>query len=301
MKAYKTFNLVALLMGFILLAGCNQLLANIEATSVDRAEAQAISAEGEADDHSLPKFYTSHGAHERLGMIDLDTGVGTAIGPYTHPDLEIARTAWFAGNGAIYENEFYTILNKRLHAEASPDEAEARLAKVNMGTGEVELLGAPINLNVIGLEISQCGEIFTTGFSVTNAIGAVYGDTNLYQVDPQDASLTLIGDTGLERIMDLAFDPAGTLWATVGNVLYTLDLETGVPTAMATITEVEDDQEIMGIAFTDDGVLFGTSPWIDGFYTIDPESGLATEVGRHGFEVVHGGDIPMVARDTNCQ
>ena len=139
------------------------------------------------------------------------------------------------------------------------------------------------------------------GFSLTNAIGALYGDTKLYRVDPQDASLTLIGDTGLERIMDLAFDPAGTLWATVGNVLYTLDQETGVPTAISTITGVEEDNEIMGIAFTDDGVLYGTSPWVDGLYTLDPESGLATEVGRHGFQIVHGGDIPMMAEAANCE
>lgn len=250
---------------------------------------------------NLPMFYTSHGAHENLGMIDLDTGAGTHIGRYQHPDLEIARSAWFAPNGAVYHNDFYTILNKRLPAESKPEEAEARLARVDMQTGELTLLGDPINLNLGGLEISPCGEVFAAGFSLTNAIGALYGDTNLYRVDPQDASLTLIGDTGLERIMDLAFDPAGTLWATVGNVLYTLDQETGTPTEKAAITGVEEGNEIMGIAFTSDGMLYGTSPWVDGFYAIDPVSGVATEVGRHGFEIVHGGDIPMVSDNANCE
>jgi hypothetical protein len=249
---------------------------------------------------SPPKFYTSQGAHERLGMINLETGVGIDIGPYKHHELEINRTGWAAANGAVYENEFYTILNKRLAAESTPAEAEARLAKVNMETGQAELLGNLIHLNLMGLEINPCGEVFSTGFSLSNKLGEWYGDTNLYRVDRQDASLALIGDTGIERIMDLAFDPDGTLWATTGNVLYTLDLETGAPTEMAKITGVEADNEIMGIGFTSTGKLFGTTPWVDGFYNIDPTSGVATEVSRHGFKIVHGGDIPMTVKNVSC-
>lgn len=245
------------------------------------------------------KFYTSHNAHSHLSTIDLDSGAGTDIGPYEHRDLYIDRTAWIAGNGAVYKNKFYTILNWRVPVGEDPPEPEARLARVNVKTGKVKVLGSPIDLNLMGLEISHCGEVYATGFSLINALGGFYGDTNLYRVDRKDASLTLVGDTGIERIMDLAFDPEGTLWATVGNKLYTLDMETGSPTEMATITGA--GTEIMGIGFTSSGELFGTTPWSDEFYSIDPASGVATQVGNTGLVIVHGGDIPMVPDDDDCE
>ncbi len=254
------------------------------------------------------KFYTSHEAHSHLGTIDLDSGVGTDIGPYEHRNLVIDISGYLAASGAVYRNHFYTILNRpaRLGEDPPEPKAEARLARVNVHTGKVKLLGSPIDLNLFGLEISHCGEVFATGFSLIHPIGDFHGDTNLYRVDRRDASLTLVGDTGLERIMDLAFDPAGTLWATVGNKLYTLDTDTGTSTEIAAITDVNGDElpieteEIMGIAFTSNGDLFGTSIWSGMLYSIDPESGAATEVGNSGFIAAHGGDIPMIPNDARC-
>lgn len=253
------------------------------------------------------KFYTSHEAHSHLGTIDLDTGEGIDVGPYQNRDLVIDRTNWPAPNGAVYGNHFYTILNRRVPLGEDPPQVEARLARVNARTGKTKLVGSPIPLNLVALEISYCGEAYAVGFTLENALGGWYGDTNLYRVDLHDASLTLVGDTGIERIMDLAFDPDGTLWATVGNKLYTLDLETGAPTEMATITDAAgnplpvETNEIMGIGFTSDGELFGTSPYTDVLYRIDPASGVATEVGTHGFFLPHGGDIPMIPHDTRCR
>ncbi len=247
------------------------------------------------------KFYTSHNAHESLGTIDLDSAAGTDVGPYQNRDLEITRTGWPAANGAIYRNYFYVILNRRIPLDEDPPHVEARLARVNPLTGKVKLLGAPIPLNLIGLEISYCGEVYATGFSLTNALGHWYGDTNLCRIDIKDATMTLVGDTGIERIMDLAFDPEGNLWATVGNVLYTLDMETGAPTTVSTITGVDFDHEIMGIGFTSDGELFGTTPFSDGLYGINPATGVATKIGNHGLVIPHGGDIPMTPYDTCCQ
>ncbi|MCB0122059.1 MAG: hypothetical protein KDE58_07435, partial [Caldilineaceae bacterium] len=232
---------------------------------------------------------------------DLVSGVATDVAKYENPEVEILRTAWFIGDGAIYEDAFYVILNKRLTVDDTPEDAQARLGKVDMQTGAVELLGEVIPLNVIALEIDACGQIFTAGFTLSNQIGELFGDTNLYRVDRESGSLSLIGDTGLERIMDLSFDPEGTLWGTTGNVLYTLDMETGAPTEMAKITGTEDDLEIMGIAFTSEGELYGTTPYADAFYRIDPATGVATEVGRHGLEFMHGGDIPMEIQGADCE
>lgn len=264
------------------------------------AEEAAADKSTSMDPMAEVKFYTSHAAHEYFGMIDLASGIGADVGKYENPEVEILRTGWFIPNGAIYEDTFYVIADKRLTPDNTADDAQARLGKVDMQTGAVEFLGSVIPLHVGALEIDPCGQVFTTGFTLPNQIGELFGDTNLYRVDRQDASLTLIGDTGLERIMDMSFDPDGTLWATVGNVLYTLDMATGTPTEMAKITGVEDDLEIMGIGFTSDGQLFGTTPFADGFYSIDPATGVVTEVGRHGLAFLHGGDIPMVPHNVGC-
>ena len=302
MKSRNAFKIILLLVGLIVITGCDQLLANIEATRGGQTEANVSSTVGEEEPaDSLPMFYTSHDAHVKLAMIDLDSGTGTDIASYEHPNLEIDRAAWFIPDGAVYQSAFYAIMNKRLPAEAPREDAEAYLVKITPNTGEINLIGDPIKINMLGFEISYCGEIFATGMELTNAIGAVYGDNKLYRIDPVDASLTLVGDTGIAEIMDLAFDPEGTLWATVGNVLYILDQETGNPTTIATITGVEEDHEIMGIGFTDDGILYGTTPFSDGLYTIDPGSGAVTQVGRHGFKFAHGGDIPMTPHNTNCE
>lgn len=245
-------------------------------------------------------FYTSHAAHERLSRIDLTSGVATDIGPYANAEIEINRTGWPVGNGAIFEEMFYVIPSKRLPSGSTPEEAQSRLGRVNMQTGEVDLIGSDIGINLMALEIDHCGRMFATGFTLSNQLGEIFGDTNFYSVNREDASLTLIGDTGIERIMDMSFDPDGMLWATVGNVLYTLDIETGAPTEVVTITGVEDDLEIMGIGFTSEGELYGTTPFADGFYQIDTATGEVTEIGRHGLEFMHGGDIPMTPHDTSC-
>lgn len=286
-----------LLLIALVLSACQPLVAP-ESMAVEAVTA----AESTTTDSMLPvNFYTSHAAHERFGKIDLASGVGTDVGKYENPEVEILRAGWFIGNGAIYDDTFYVIVDKRLTTENKPEDAEARLAKVDMQTGAVEFVGSVIPLHLGAVEIDPCGRMFTAGFTLSNPIGELFGDTNLYRVDRQDASLTLIGDTGLERIMDMSFDPDGNLWATVGNVLYTLDMETGVPTEMAKITGVEDDNEIMGIGFTSEGVLYATTPFSDGFYILDPATGVVTEVGRHGFTIPHGGDIPMTPHNVSCE
>jgi hypothetical protein len=287
-----------LLLLVLLLSACQPLVAP---EAMPSGEGAAADASTSTDPTVAVQFYTSHAAHERFGSIALATGAGTDVAKYENPEVEILRTGWFIPNGAIYEDAFYVIADQRLTPDDTPDDAQARLAKVDMQSGAVEFLGSVIPLHVGAVEIDACGQMYTVGFTLSNQIGELFGDTNLYRVDRENASLTLIGDTGLERIMDMAFDPDGTLWATVGNVLYTLDMETGAPTEMAKITGVEADNEIMGIGFTSEGDLFGTTPFSDGFYHIDLESGAVTEVGRHGFTIPHGGDIPMTPREVHCE
>ena len=287
-----------LLLLALLMSACQPIVVPEAAAPTEEAAAEGSEA---VESMVKVKFYTSHAAHERLGAIDLASAVGEDIAQYVNSEVEILRGGWFIPNGAIYEDDFYVIVNERLAPENRPDEAQARLGRVDMQSGAVEFLGSVIPLHVDAVEIDSCGQMYTTGFTLSNQIGELFGDTNLYHVDRENASLTLIGDTGLERVMDMAFDPDGTLWATVGNVLYTLDMETGTPTEIAQITGVEDDLEIMGIGFTSEGELYGTTPFADGFYTIDLATGEVTEVGRHGLAFMHGGDIPMTSREVHCE
>lgn len=292
-----------LLLSALVLSACQPIVAP-ETTGAAEAsvENEPTSEESAATEPMVDvNFYTSHEGHEHFGKIDLESGTGTDIAKYENPEINILRTEWPLGNGAIYEGAVYGIVGKRLPADATPDEAESRLARVDMQTGAVELLGEPINLAILAIEIDPCGTMFGAGFSFSNEFGVAYGDTNLYKIDRETAALTLVGDTGIEQLMDMAFDPEGTLWATVGNILYTLDPETGVSTEMATITGVEENNEIMGIGFTTEGELYATTPDSDGFYQIEPTSGEATEIGRHGFFFPHGGDIPMVPQNVSCE
>jgi len=297
---YRILVFSILSMVAVLLSGCQpmQLMVGIAA---DMATAQPAMSAAEASGMAIPEnYYSSHAGHERFGMIDLATGGGTDVGPIATTELTVSRTEWFSGNGAAYDGAYYMFLNKRLPMDGTPDQAQGHLTRLNIDTGATEIVGDVLPINLMAIEIDGCGHAFATGFTLSNDLGHLFGDTNLYSVNLNDASITLIGDTGLERIMDMSFDPDGTLWATTGNVLYTLDAETGAPSKVAEITGVENDNEIMGIGFTDNGELYATTPFSDGFYKLDPMSGVVQEVGRHGMTLLHGGDIPMTVGNAGC-
>lgn len=84
-----------------------------------------------------------------------------------------------------------------------------------------------------------------------------------------------IGNTGINKIMDFAFDSAATTWATTGNELYIIDSSTGASAHVASITGVDTatndpNAEIMDIMFGENDVLYATA-FMDGspLFTID--------------------------------
>jgi hypothetical protein len=160
----------------------------------------------------------------------------------------------------------------------------------------------------LGMELDDQGTIWATGFSefpvASVPIVGYFGDRNLYRVDPMTGDTTLVGDTGVERLMDLAFDSSGALWGTVGNKMYTIDTGSGQATWMFDITGVteaipEEDllpfqffPEVMGIAFDANDKLYANTFTVNaGLFTIDTSNGAASLVGRSGFTLSHGGDI----------
>ncbi len=123
---------------------------------------------------------------------------------------------------------------------------------------------------------------------------AIEEDTgNLYLVSPSDASLSLIGDTGLTNLGALEFNPYdSTLYAlTIGEApaLYEFQISSGLDDVTVVsrgelgITFVFEG----GLAFADDGTAYGlnagaTTPLL---FTIDLDTGEGTIItaldGRH--------------------
>ena len=96
--------------------------------------------------------------------------------------------------------------------------------------------------------------------------------------------------------MDLAFDSAGTMYATVGNRIWTVDTATGSSTLLGTYSGIVSGS-VMGIMFDEHDTLFGTAymgganlDFVSPLFNIDTASGVATVIGNTGFVNPHGGD-----------
>jgi hypothetical protein len=147
----------------------------------------------------------------------------------------------------------------------------------------------------VALDIAPDGTVYVAGFD--QPAFAMQGDPNLYTIDTVTGQLTLIGNTGIDRIMDFAFDSAGTMWATTGNELYIINHDTGASDRVVTIIGVdaatnEPTAEIMGIMFDENDVLHATA-FIEGslLFTLDTVTGQATAVARPAISFPHGGAI----------
>ena len=170
-------------------------------------------------------------AFERLGMVNTHSGkvteVNDSFGPefvYDESNPVLVASAAFDVDGTLF-----TLINRINLGEADP--TTAQLATIDAYTGQITPIGNPNPFNLTGMEIDACGQIYATGF---NAPPWLNGENRLYTIDKETGVATpkageMVRDNGdkLENNMDLAFDGAGTLYATAGNVLYTLDTVTG--------------------------------------------------------------------------
>jgi len=91
--------------------------------------------------------------------------------------------------------------------------------------------------------------------------------------------------------MDLAFDSAGVLYATVSNNIWTIDRATGNSTLLGAFGGIASGM-VMGIMFDHTDTLYATayvpnSP----LYQINLASLSATVIGNTAFNAPHGGDI----------
>ena len=243
------------------------------------------------------EIYTPHERHTRLGSINRSTGIGTDIGSFEQPEpgYRLASAAFDA------QGDFYAIA-------LLPGNVGSQLLRVDLSTGASTTIGPRGDIPMLGMEVDANDTMYAVRL-VVPAIG-LEGDSTLFTVDKTNGELTAIGNTNVEHTMDLAFDPEGTLWAVGGgqgggNRLYTIDSATGGSTFVTNLTDASGEidvapggVEIMGIMFDENGTMFGTAflpgpepnPYESPLFTINTETGLATEIGETGFRLPHGGD-----------
>jgi hypothetical protein len=214
-------------------------------------------------------IWSTGGDGTEMATIDRATGLGSTIGPQGFTQ---GWAAAFDLDGTLY-----TLVNGF--------SASAILGTVNQTTGAVTLIGNGVGASMISLEFSAAGVLYGIGYS----------DGILYQINKTTGVGTAIGTgTGISLNMDLAFNSAGTLLATVGDQLWTVNTTTGTSTLLGTVTNVCPGGQIMAIMFDANDVLYATT-----YATADASCLLvinlatmsATTVGLTGLHLPHGGDI----------
>jgi hypothetical protein len=241
--------------------------------------------EGDAVGPTAAAVYTSHNMGASLGVLDIATGESTDVGSYELPESTGMTATAFDPYGTLYG------MLQGFGARGGM----SQLAVIDQRTGKAHPIGFANPINAVGLDFGPDGTAYVAGFE--QPAFAMEGDTNLYSIDTATGQVTLIGDTGIDRIMDFAFDSAGTMWAATANELYTIDMATGTSQHVASIggvdaTTGDPAAEIMGIMFDENDVLHATA-FIEGspLFTIDTTSGQATVVSQPGLSFPHGGDI----------
>jgi len=142
------------------------------------------------------------------------------------------------------------------------------------------------------------GLVVLTGLSLraqpaSGALYAVTWDTGtLYTVNPANAALTVVGNTGITRIDDMAFGLDGNLYATTNsssNVgssrLYRINPATAVPTLIGNMNVTQFEG---ALAFRSNGVAYGAGQGGTQLYTINLGTGLATVIGNMAGRDVSG-------------
>lgn len=129
-------------------------------------------------------------------------------------------------------------------------------------------------------------------FSIANPTYAVFiGDNtgDLYELDVATNTSTLIGNSGIGAMFDIAQDPTTNILygITSGGLLASIDTSTGAATGIGGAGAF-----INGLTFDSSGTLFGSGG--TNLYTLDLLSGLASAVGNTGFS--SSGDIAFDSR-----
>jgi hypothetical protein len=237
-------------------------------------------------------IYTPHERHQRLGVIDTVTGTFTDVGSFELPESLLIPAMALDLDGTLYG----------LTLRRGTPNGLSQLVVIDKETAQVTPVGFPNAVNLLAFDIGPDGTAYVGGFNAP-AVGFA-GEPNLYRIDKATGELTLIGDMGVEHLMDFSFDSSGTMWATTANELYVIDTITGAAQHAATITGLDGamtdpNASIMGIMFDENDVLYATAfSLIDPspLFIIDTVTGQATVAAQPEIPIPHGGDIFVETR-----
>jgi hypothetical protein len=122
------------------------------------------------------------------------------------------------------------------------------------------------------LGVMTDGSVFGTGWS----------DTNLYRINTSDASLTLVGDMGVQ-LAGATFRSDGVLFGGGGGFLYSIDSLTAAATQIGSLGGAFTDGDF---SFDDTGTLYMTGG--NQLWTVNTTSGAASLVGALGASSIFG-------------
>jgi hypothetical protein len=134
---------------------------------------------------------------------------------------------------------------------------------------------------------------------VTDKVYA-HSATTLYQVDPDDLTLTAVGDFGwptgmeTEEMTDIALDGDGKMVGVSFGNLYSVDKETAECTFLAPLGSGFNGLSFVeGADATAQTALVGATT-LGEWYTLDPNTGAAVLIGTYGGGMSSSGDIVFV-------
>jgi hypothetical protein len=238
-----------------------------------------------------PFFYDFSGsARNTLTAININTGVGTAIGTTGIPGISgfvnITAEA-FAPSGAFYA----------VGQDASGNHA---LITVNLLTGVGTLVvDLPAGDDPISMDIAHDDTMYFAG-----------GNSELHELPPNDFNpldAQDVGNMGVANFLDFALSPSGGLYALglntsspYGSSIYSINTTSAASTLVGWVSN-----PLTGIAFSMSGTLFATDCGdqmgctgpedllkITGLSSNNPNGARAVSLGTNtGFSNMQGGDI----------
>jgi hypothetical protein len=167
-----------------------------------------------------------------------------------------------------------------------------QLVMINPSTG----VATNIATVTFGTEVPSVRGLAFSSNDILYAINSVdfpSPKNNLYTINLQTGSATLVGNAGLSEfsgIQGLDFSPQGALygWVVAGLGLVIINPTTGLASDVNPLVDDDGALSIQTLAFGPDGNLYGTGE-NDGFlYQIDVATGAGTFVGATGYPSLRG-------------
>lgn len=129
--------------------------------------------------------------------------------------------------------------------------------------------------------------------------GCRYSVNDLVVIDTSDGTITAVDTMNLNYATGLAYDlKTGKMFVSdyngTGSDLYTIDL---TDSSLSYVGEILSEALIIGIAFDNNGALYGISLDDDSLYTIDKATGKGTGVGDLGIDVNYAQDLAFDRED----